>query len=273
MNRFKFFLERYKKECIAGVIFVILLIGGFGGFWIYRQHFQVEDSISLLSNEEEEKIEKEKWEEDDVLKDEERKESFRVDIKGEVKNPGVYLIASDARVIDVIEKAGGLTKNANTKANNLSRKVQDEMVIIIYSKSEIEDFSKTKETEKKILVESKEETQFFPNDALLKKEDFIDSSSSSSVVEGKDSNSSLDEVPSGKIDDTSSSKTEETSKISINTATIEELMNISGIGESKAKAIVSYRNENGHFKKIEDIMQVSGIGEKMFEKIKEFITV
>lgn len=49
-------------------------------------------------------------------------------------------------------------------------------------------------------------------------------------------------------------------------------MTISGIGESKANAIISYREENGNFEKIDDIMNVSGIGQSLYDKIKENIT-
>ena len=60
--------------------------------------------------------------------------------------------------------------------------------------------------------------------------------------------------------------------VNINTATQKELMSLSGIGESKAKAIIEYRSKN-KFKKIEDIMQVPGIGKGIFEKIKKDIIV
>ncbi len=63
------------------------------------------------------------------------------------------------------------------------------------------------------------------------------------------------------------------SQININTATIEELMTLSGIGESKAKAIIEYRETNGLFSTIEDVKNVSGIGDGIFEKIKDYITV
>ena len=62
-------------------------------------------------------------------------------------------------------------------------------------------------------------------------------------------------------------------KININTATSEELQSLSGIGESKAKAIIEYRNTNGPFNSIEEIINVSGISENLFAKIKENITV
>lgn len=60
--------------------------------------------------------------------------------------------------------------------------------------------------------------------------------------------------------------------VNINSATIDELMTISGIGESKAISIINYRN-NSPFTKIEDIMNVSGIGESVFNKIKDKITI
>ena len=62
-------------------------------------------------------------------------------------------------------------------------------------------------------------------------------------------------------------------RININTAPIEELMTLKGIGEAKAKAIVSYREENGLFENVEDIMKVSGIGQGYFNKIKDDIRV
>ncbi len=62
-------------------------------------------------------------------------------------------------------------------------------------------------------------------------------------------------------------------KVNLNTADKEELMTLSGVGESKAESILQYRKENGRFKKIEDVMEIPGIKEGMFEKIKDDITV
>ena len=62
-------------------------------------------------------------------------------------------------------------------------------------------------------------------------------------------------------------------KININTAGKEELMTLSGIGESRAEDIIRYREEHGKFSSVEDIQNVSGIGEKSFQKIKDQIEV
>jgi competence protein ComEA len=61
--------------------------------------------------------------------------------------------------------------------------------------------------------------------------------------------------------------------VNINVATAEELQTLPGIGPSKAETIIAYREENGGFDSIEDLMNVSGIGEKSFGKLKASITV
>lgn len=62
-------------------------------------------------------------------------------------------------------------------------------------------------------------------------------------------------------------------KVNINSATVDELTTLNGIGEAKAIKIIEYRNTNGLFKSIEDIKNVSGIGETYYEKIKDSITI
>ena len=74
-----------------------------------------------------------------------------------------------------------------------------------------------------------------------------------------------------KISDSSSSSN--TDVININTANKEQLMKISGVGKTKAEAIIAHREKNGDFKKKEDITKVRGIGKSTFEKIKDKIEV
>ena len=68
-------------------------------------------------------------------------------------------------------------------------------------------------------------------------------------------------------------QSQEASKVNINTAGKEELMTLTGIGETRAEAILAYRQETGGFQVPEDLMQVEGIKEKTFEKLKDQITV
>lgn len=62
-------------------------------------------------------------------------------------------------------------------------------------------------------------------------------------------------------------------KINLNSATLDQLKTLNGIGDSKAKGIIEYREKNGGFKSIEEIKNVSGIGDNMFERIKEQIEI
>ena len=62
-------------------------------------------------------------------------------------------------------------------------------------------------------------------------------------------------------------------KVNLNTASSEDLTTLSGIGATRAEAILAYREEHGSFSSIEDIKNVSGIGDGIFEKIKDSITV
>lgn len=164
---------------------------------------------------------------------------IKVDIKGQVLNPGVYQLESDSRVKDVIELAGGLTEEANTSLINLSKKITDEMVIIIYSNEEVKN-SNVKEIETVFKVVEKEcQCPNIKNDSCI--------------------NTELEDNETTKL-------------ININTATKEELMTLTSIGEAKAELIIEYRNTTP-FNTIEELMNVSGIGETLFNKIKEYITV
>ncbi|KQL58034.1 MULTISPECIES: helix-hairpin-helix domain-containing protein [Bacillaceae] len=65
----------------------------------------------------------------------------------------------------------------------------------------------------------------------------------------------------------------ESEKVNLNTATIEELQGLTGIGPAKAASIVSHREEHGPYQTIDDLKNVSGIGEKSFDSLKDFIEV
>lgn len=93
----------------------------------------------------------------------------------------------------------------------------------------------------------------------------------------KDDSESTDSNSSSSSDSgssSSSSSSSNSSKTNINTATENELAtNLSGIGTALAKKIVEYRQYNGNFSNIEEIKNVSGIGDKLYENIKDYISV
>lgn len=155
-----------------------------------------------------------------------------VDIKGSVKKPGVYQVSADSIVWDIVNLSGGFTKNAYTKNINLSQKVKDEMVIYVFSKNEMLKMNENVKT---------------------------DTTCTTNII-------NYDNCITTEKNETS------TVLVNINTASKEELMNVSGIGASKADSIIAYRIKTP-FSKIEDIMNVSGIGESLFDKIKKYITV
>ena len=199
--------------------------------------------IIFLSKDKEVKLEEEIVKNEETILEEEVDLKIKVDIKGAVKNPGVYEVEENSRVSDVIKISGGLTKDADTSVINLSKNVVDEMVIIIYTKDEINEMKKgstsIKYIEKECICPKLE------NDACIE--------------------NIIDNVP-----DNNSSST--SGKISLNNASLDELMTLNGIGEKKAQAIIEYRKKHS-FKSIEEILEVDGIGTVTYEKIKDRLTI
>ena len=199
-----------KKIIIFSIVAIIGLVCGFKLLASDKQ------SVKALPVEEEQKTEKKTTKTDTKVK---------VDIKGAINNPGVY-------------------EMDNTSVLNLSKKLTDEMVIIVYTKAEIAD-QEQKATVVKY-IEKECNCPSIQNDACLYNKNTTTNPDSSNTVNGK---------------------------ININTADVAELQNLNGIGESKAKAIIEYREQNGNFKSIDDLKNVSGIGDTVYNKIKDNITV
>lgn len=164
---------------------------------------------------------------------EEKEEKIIVHITGAVKTPGIVKLNDGARIEDAIESAGGLTEDADISNVNLAYVLDDGTKIKIPSLSD---------------------------EDINNEEDIITDESGEGIIE--------------EIDSTSSSNSQNsTSNININKATEAELDTLPGIGRSLASKIIEYREQNGKFSSIEDIKNVSGIGDSKFEEIKDLISV
>ena len=239
LENIKEFLLEHKYWIIGGCCILIIL--GVVTYSITRNIDRNEGGKLLeeIQKQEEKKIEESQKTEGCFL---------TVDIKGEVMSPGLYALSCDSRVQNVIDLAGGITDKADTSVINLSKKVMDEMVVIIYSKEQVADFVTTKKEEQKKQEACQNQIEA-KNDACI-------------------SNENLKDQSTDVIGDTPIK-----SLVSLNTASKEELMTLYGIGASIAERIILYRQENGNFQTIEELKNVKGIGDKVFEKIKNSITV
>lgn len=148
--------------------------------------------------------------------------NLKVFISGEVASYGVVEVPNGSRLIDAVEKLGGLTADADINRTNLAQKLEDGSHYVILKIGE--------EAESAALGQNAQSP----------------ASGASSSAEGK---------------------------ININTADKNALMQLPGIGQVIAERIVAYREQGQGFKSIEDIMNVSGIGQKKYEGIKDMVTV
>ena len=173
-----------------------------------------------------------------------------IHIMGEVKNPGVVIAKEGDRIKDIIEKAGGTTEKADLKNINLAYKVEDGQKINIPNIDE-------NKNENVLQEKDDEKNKSTTNNTNNKNVNHITKSSGTNVI----------------VDGNNNDVESKSSKVNINTATQTELETLNGIGPSTASKIIKYRNEKGKFKKIEDIKNVSGIGEAKFKKIEADIVV
>ncbi|MBR3613740.1 MAG: helix-hairpin-helix domain-containing protein [Clostridia bacterium] len=149
-------------------------------------------------------------------------ETIKIYITGEVNNPGVKELRLGSRIEDAINNAGGLTDNANISQVNLAYSLEDGEKIYIPNINE-------------------------------KIDEYITRENGDGIVEKSNNQSS--------------------ERININKADVNELCKLPGVGQSLAIRIVAYRDENGNFKTIDDLKNVSGIGEKKLESLKKYIVV
>ena len=160
-----------------------------------------------------------------------------VHICGAVSAPGVYELPAGSRIIDAVEAGGGFLPEADEACCNLAEEIVDGCQIYIMTKSES---CADGQTEKKAGIQTSPDSDMQTTDRNVR------SNSTTALENGL---------------------------VNLNTADVAALMTLPGIGESRAKAIISYREQHGAFAKIEDIMKISGIKQAAFSKIKDKITV
>ena len=161
-------------------------------------------------------------------------EMIYVDVCGAVANPGVFQLAAGSRVFQAIEAAGGYLPEAALTCVNRAGVLTDGQQLYILTREEME--------------------QQGMSQAEL---------ANASNVSGSGNSRNTEAVSSGQQDN----------RININTADEAQLTTLTGIGATRAQAIIAYREENGPFAVIEDIMNVQGIKEGTFAKIKDEIVV
>jgi competence protein ComEA len=138
-----------------------------------------------------------------------------VHVLGAVRNPGLFELAHEARAVDAIGAAGGFTETADTASINLARFVSDGEQLHVPQRGE------------------------------------VPASPNLSVPGAASQNA----------------------KVNINSASSAELEELPRIGPAMAKRIIDWREQNGRFTSIEDLMNVTGIGDKTFEALKDLVTV
>lgn len=202
-----------KKQKIIVVILVTVMLVVIGYYIIRKTEKYDYSEIEKVSNIMEENKE--------VLDDNVVEDKIIIHITGEVEEGGVIELEKGARISDAIEEAGGITEEADLSNVNLAYSLSDGQKVKIPNINE-----KTEE----VIIEEKAGENIIIEENKSKEE-----------------------------------------KVNINKATQTEIETLPGIGPSTALKIINYRKEHGKFEHIEDIKNVSGIGDSKFENIKEYI--
>ena len=160
-----------------------------------------------------------------------------VDVCGAVANPGVFQLAAGSRVFQAIEAAGGYLPEAALTCVNRAGVLTDGQQLYILTQEEME-------------------------------RQGLDPAEMSGASDGQMNGSAGTGQNTG-----IAAQAQQDNRININTADEAQLTTLTGIGATRAQAIIAYREENGPFAAIEDIMNVQGIKEGTFAKIKDEIVV
>lgn len=183
----------------------------------------------------------------EIPEEQETEAEIAVHVCGAVACPGVYRLQTGSRVLDAVQAAGGFGEDAGQEYLNLAAVLEDQMKIVVPTLEEIREQTANP-------VQTGEDSGKQSGSAGVVPERIlgITKEQTETPVEGAAANNCL---------------------VDLNTATLEELCTLPGIGESRARSIIAYREQKGAFSTTEEIMQIRGIKDAMFQKIKDKITV
>ena len=177
-----------------------------------------------------------------------------VHVAGAVHTPGVYHLPVGARNDEAIKKAGGPTADANTDGINLAARVEDGSQLYLPTRKQHPEGGA---------------------DAPTNAPDAASPSAAVGKASGKAGAKGVTKAAAGAKAGGKSGKLSDPAqgKININTASVEELQRLPGIGPAMAERISEFRKQGGKFTAPEDLLQISGIGEKKFARMQPFVKV
>ncbi|MDQ7937579.1 helix-hairpin-helix domain-containing protein [Lactiplantibacillus sp. WILCCON 0030] len=168
-----------------------------------------------------------------------------VDVKGAVKQPGIYQVKPEMRVADVLSLAQGMLPQADQTQVNLAAKVTDQQVIYVPAKGEQ------------------------PATTIAKPAASVPATANTGA-----SGSTATPVTKAKsVAGVAGASAPTNRTINLNTADVAALQKLSGVGQKKAEKIIAYRDQHGGFKSVSELTKVGGIGEKTLAKFKDQLTV
>ena len=200
-----------------------------------------------------------------------------VHVCGQVQNPGVYYLKPGDRAVDAVTAAGGFTPEADPEALNLAAFVWDAQRLYIPSEEEAK-AAREAGTDLSASGESAPaQNPYAPGQSASAQNPYASGESAPAqnpYAPGQSASAQNPYAPGESASgQTAGDAKDKAGKVNINTASKADLLGLPGIGESKAQAILSYRETHGAFRAVEDIMQVPGIKQGIFEQIQGYLVV
>jgi competence protein ComEA len=171
-------------------------------------------------------------------------ETLCVHVAGNVRKPGVYDLPPGGRVNDAVKAAGGALAGGDLESINLAERLADGMQVYIARKGEIAP----------------------PAKSGVRGAQTDGSRSAASAGPGQSQSS-------GKQSGPKKLTTPGQGTVNINTANLEELQRLPGIGPAMAQRIMDYRAENGRFQSVDELDEVKGIGPAKLDKLRPFVVM